>query len=91
MRHRIKREKSFAERLNEEGRRLREAASKLPSGHDQQMLMRRARQAETASYINDWATSPGLKAPESLGSFSLHRQEVRARQFAATPKKNCND
>jgi hypothetical protein len=28
--------------------------------------LRRARQAETASHINEWVRSPGLQAPKSL-------------------------
>jgi hypothetical protein len=28
--------------------------------------LRRARQAETASHINEWLTSPGLQPPKSL-------------------------
>lgn len=67
-RRRIKHEKTFEERLAEEARRLREAADKLPHGRAQEILLRRARQAETASHINQWARSPGLQAPDALGS-----------------------
>jgi hypothetical protein len=68
-RRRIKQEKTFQERLVEEARRFKEAAERLPPGsHAQELLLRRARQAETASHINEWLTSPGLQAPQALGN-----------------------
>ena len=63
-RRRTKHEKTFEERLGEEAQRLREAADKLPHGYAQEMLLRRARQTETASHISEWARSPGLQAPK---------------------------
>jgi hypothetical protein len=30
------------------------------------LYLRRARQAETASHINDWLASPGLQPPTAL-------------------------
>lgn len=68
-RRRIKHEKTFEERLAEEALRFKEAAEKLPPGsHEQELLLRRARQAETASHINKWVTSPGLQPPKALGN-----------------------
>jgi hypothetical protein len=66
-RRRIKHEMTFEERLSELAHRLREAADKR-HGHAREVLLRRARQAETASHINQWARSPGLKPPELLAS-----------------------
>jgi len=67
-RRRIKHEKTFQERLAEEALRFREAAEKLPPGsHAQELLLRRARQAETASRVNEWLSSPGLQPPKALG------------------------
>lgn len=63
-RRRIKQEKSFAERLVEEAQRFREEAEKLPPGMARELLLRRVRQAETASHVNDWLKSPGLRAPK---------------------------
>ena len=64
-----KHEKTFQERLAEEAQRFKEAAEKLPPGsHAQELLLRRARQAETASHINEWLTSPGLQPPKALGN-----------------------
>ena len=68
-RRRIKHEKTFQERLAEEALRFKEAAAKLPAGsHAQELLLRRARQAETASHVDEWLTSPGLQPPKALGS-----------------------
>jgi hypothetical protein len=53
----------FEERLASEGRRLRDAAKKLPPDRDREGLIRRARQAETASQLTEWLTSPGLASP----------------------------
>ena len=65
-RRRIKHEKTFQERLAEEAQRFREAAQALPPGTAQELLLRRARQAETASHINDWLRSPALQPPQAL-------------------------
>lgn len=68
-RRRIMREKTFQERLSEEAQRFKEAAEKLPPGsHAQELLLRRARQAETASHINEWLTSPGLQPPKAMAN-----------------------
>ena len=56
-RRRIKHEKTFQERLAEEALRFKEAAQMLPLGsHAQELLLRRARQAETAAH-----PSPGRR------------------------------
>ncbi len=65
---RIKHEKTFEERLAQEARRFKEAADKLPHGTARELLLRRARQAETAAHINEWLRSPGLQPPTSLGN-----------------------
>lgn len=66
-RRRIKHVKSFEERLAEEALRFKEAAQKQPPGsHAQELLLRRARQAETASHVNEWLSSPGLQPPKAL-------------------------
>lgn len=62
-RRRIKHTATFEERLAEEAKRFRKAAEQLPPGTERELLIRRARQAETASHMNDWLRSPGLKAP----------------------------
>lgn len=64
IRRRVKHTLTFQERLAEEARRFREAAEREPPGSKaRELLLRRARQAETASRINDWLSSSGLQQP----------------------------
>jgi hypothetical protein len=63
-RRRIKHENSFEERLREQAQSFREQANRLPHGEERDTLIRRARQAETASHLHEWITSPGLRAPK---------------------------
>jgi hypothetical protein len=63
-RQRIIQKATFEERLAEEAKRFKEAAEKeLPGSMARDLLLRRARQAETASRINSWLSSPGLASP----------------------------
>jgi len=62
-RRRIKHQKTFEERLAEEAVRFKAAAKDLPPGMERELLLRRARQAETASRMSDWLRSPGLQRP----------------------------
>ena len=63
-RRRIDRKLTFKQQLAAEAMRFREAAEKEPPGTmARELLLRRVRQAETASHINDWLTSPGLAPP----------------------------
>ena len=50
-------------RLSEEAQHLRKQAQGTQPGFEREKLLRRARQAETASQIFQWLRSPGLKAP----------------------------
>ena len=64
-RPRIVHKATFEERLAEEARQFKEAAEKQPPGSTaRELLLRRARQAETASRMNDWLSSPGLASPK---------------------------
>ncbi|XIA63295.1 hypothetical protein ACFIOY_12180 [Bradyrhizobium sp. TZ2] len=74
-RGRIKHEKTFEERLAEEAQRFKEAADKLPPGRARELLLRRARQAETASRINNWLRSPGLQPPKELENLVSDQKE----------------
>ena len=44
--------------------RLREEAELLPPGPVRDAALRKARQAETESHMQDWLSSPGLRKPE---------------------------
>jgi hypothetical protein len=51
------------QRLTEEAERLRKEARGTPPGVARDELIRRARQAETASHMQEWLASAGLQAP----------------------------
>jgi hypothetical protein len=64
-RRHVKHTATFEERLAEEAIKFKEAAEKQPPGSlARELLLRRVRQAETASRINQWLTSPGLAQPK---------------------------
>jgi hypothetical protein len=63
-RRRFKQTQSVEERLANEARRLREEARLLPPGALREAVLRKARQAETASRMSDWLRSPGLQPPQ---------------------------
>ena len=66
-RRRVKHTATFEERLAEEAIKFKEAAEKQPPGCTaRELLLRRARQAETASHISNWLSSPGLQPPKAL-------------------------
>lgn len=62
-RRRIKQIKTLTERLADDAARLRDEARALAPGRRREMLLRRARQDETAMQIDAWLHSPGLRAP----------------------------
>jgi hypothetical protein len=43
---------------------MREKASLLAEGPEQDDLLRKASQADTAAHIDQWANSPGLQPPK---------------------------
>ena len=55
---------SLEGRLADEAKRLRKQAQGTPPGIERERLVRRARQLETASRMNEWLTSRGLQAPK---------------------------
>jgi hypothetical protein len=55
---------SLEARLTEKAKRLREQAEPLPPGALREELIRKARLAETASRMDEWLTSPGLRPPD---------------------------
>jgi hypothetical protein len=52
--------KSLYQRLNDEAQRLRKEARGTQPGVERERLIRKARQAETASHIDQWLSSPSL-------------------------------
>jgi hypothetical protein len=60
---------TFEERLAQEALELKQAAEKQPNGSPaRQLLLRRARQAETGSNIDKWLSSRGLRPPQAFKS-----------------------
>jgi len=51
-------------RLANEAERLRQKAHTVPADKERKRLLRKARQLETASHINEWLSSPGLQTPQ---------------------------
>jgi hypothetical protein len=54
---------SLDQRLTEQAGWLRQDAQSTPHGIVRDKLIREARQAETASHIREWVSSPGLRPP----------------------------
>jgi hypothetical protein len=63
-RRRFKEAPPLDHRLTAEAERLRKEARGTPPGVQREMLIRKARQAETASRMTQWLTSAGLQAPK---------------------------
>lgn len=63
-RRRFKHQLTLQDRLAAWAKGIREQAEKLPMGSpEREELLKKARQADTASHLDDWANSPGLQPP----------------------------
>ena len=54
---------TLEQRLAQEALRIQEQVKSLPHGKERELLVRKARQLETASHVNEWISSPGLQPP----------------------------
>jgi hypothetical protein len=63
LRRRFKQTPTLEERLDQEATNLREQAKLRPPGRLRELVLRKARQMDLAAHINEWLTSPGLRAP----------------------------
>jgi hypothetical protein len=54
---------SLEEQWRAEAETLKRGAEQLPPGKEREELLRKARQLETASHVNEWLSSPGLAPP----------------------------
>lgn len=63
-RHRSKQTTSLKDRLASFAKQVREKASELKPGPEQDALLKKARQADTAYDLDQWANSPGLQPPK---------------------------
>jgi hypothetical protein len=63
-RRRFKNTLTFPDRLKTFAEELKAKASELRPGPERDALLKRARQADTAAHIDEWANSPGLQPPK---------------------------
>ena len=54
---------TFEDQIAAQKAKLEAQVAKLPSSPQKDVLLRKIRQLETASHINEWLTSPGLRPP----------------------------
>ena len=64
MQRRVKQTTTLQERLAREAELARARATSMPSGKERDALLQKAHQAETASRIDAWLSSPGLRPPK---------------------------
>ncbi|MCP3405653.1 hypothetical protein NLM25_08800 [Bradyrhizobium sp. CCGB01] len=62
-RRRFKQTQSLHERLQAFAQEARAQASGLPPGTERDQLLKKAREADTASHIDEWVNSCGLQPP----------------------------
>lgn len=67
-RRRFKQTLNLSERLIEDIELLKAQVAKLAPGPERDQVIRRIRQNETASHIDEWLRSPGLQPPTGLSS-----------------------
>ena len=60
----MQRKISLEEKWHQQAEAYKQQAAQLPYGREREELLRKARQLETASHMNDWLSSPGLRSPE---------------------------
>jgi hypothetical protein len=54
---------TFEDQVAAQKAKLEAQVAKLPPSPQKDVLLRKIRQLETASHINEWLTSPGLRPP----------------------------
>jgi hypothetical protein len=62
-RRRFKQAISFKDRLTAWADAVRKQAEKLSPGTEREAMLKKARQADTAAHLDDWANSPELQPP----------------------------
>ena len=62
-RRRFKQALDFKDRLNAWAEGIRKRAEQLAPGSEREAMLKKARQADTATRLEDWANSPGLQPP----------------------------
>lgn len=59
-----KQKPTIEEKWHYQAQAYKQEAAKLPYGKERDELLRKARQLETASHMNEWLSSPGLSPPK---------------------------
>lgn len=54
---------TIEQKWHEQAETFKQEAAMLPYGKEREELLRKARQLETASHVNEWLSSPGLSSP----------------------------
>jgi hypothetical protein len=54
---------TIEQKWQEQAETWKREAAKLPYGKEREGLLRKARQLETASHVNEWLSPPGLTQP----------------------------
>jgi hypothetical protein len=62
-RRRFKQTVSLKDRLSAFAEDLRDEASRPPASPERDGVLKRARRADTAAHLDDWAHSAGLQSP----------------------------
>jgi hypothetical protein len=81
-RRRIQQTETLENGLTQAAVRLRQQAGGTPPGLEREYLIRRARQAETASHINEWLSSPRAARTEPSPERSVDARE----RFGRSPR-----
>jgi hypothetical protein len=55
---------TIEQKWHQQSEAAKDEAEKLPHGKEREALMRKARQLHTASQVNEWLSSPGLRPPK---------------------------
>jgi len=63
-RRRYKQQLTLQDRISAWMKQVQQQASKLPPGPERDALLKKARQADVANHLQDWAKSPGLRPPK---------------------------
>jgi leucyl aminopeptidase len=63
-RRRFKQQLTLHDRLAAWAKQVQEQAASLPPGAEREALIKKARQADVANHLDDWAKSPGLQSPK---------------------------
>jgi hypothetical protein len=66
-RRRFEQQVTLQDRIAAWAKEVRAKAAALPPGPERDALLKKARQAETALNLEDWANSPGLQPPKLPG------------------------